>query len=83
MESLQWTEVTKQYAGLFFRAEGSGSLPFGQTQPAKQSWITEISYQLETKKQLKLNRSKQMTGLVFPIIVSSCCGLVVQFAVNP
>ena len=30
--SLQWTEVTQQYAGLFFRAEGNGSLPFGQIQ---------------------------------------------------
>ena len=40
--SLQWTEVTQQYAGLFFRAEGSGSLPFGQTQPSNQSWISNI-----------------------------------------
>ena len=40
--SLQWTEVTQQYAGLFFRAEGSGSLPFGQTQPSNQSWISDI-----------------------------------------
>ena len=40
--SLQWTEVTYQYAGLFFRAVGRGSLPFGQTQQADQSSITYI-----------------------------------------
>ena len=26
----QWDHITPQYAGLFFRAEGAGSLPFGQ-----------------------------------------------------
>ena len=40
--NMKWTEVTQQYAGLFFRAEGSGSLPFGQTQPSNQSWISDI-----------------------------------------
>ena len=30
--SLQCTEVTQQYAGLFFRAQGNVSLPFGQIQ---------------------------------------------------
>ena len=28
--SLQWTEVTQQYVGLFYGAEGSGSRRFGK-----------------------------------------------------
>ena len=42
--SLQWTEVTQQYAGLFFRAKGGESLPFGQTQTSNQSWISDINF---------------------------------------
>ena len=42
--SLQWTEVTQQYAGLFFRAEGSGSLPFGQTQQDNAPHLVDIKY---------------------------------------
>ena len=37
-----WTEVTEQYSGLFFRAEGSGSELFGEIQQANHSWISEI-----------------------------------------
>ena len=40
--SLQWTEETKQYSGLFFRAEGSDSEVFGQIQQANQSVISDI-----------------------------------------
>ena len=43
-----WTEVTNQYAGLFFRAEGAGSAPFGQSQAANQSDITNIWTQCVT-----------------------------------
>ncbi|CAG2179874.1 unnamed protein product, partial [Oppiella nova] len=32
-----WVDVTKEYSGLFFRAEGGESLPFGQIQPANYS----------------------------------------------
>ena len=42
--SLQWTEVTKQYAGYFLRAEGNGSLPFGQTQQDNAPHLLEIKY---------------------------------------
>ena len=38
--NMKWTEVTQSYAGLFFRAEGNESLPFGQTQQANQSIIS-------------------------------------------
>lgn len=38
----RFQEVTNNYAGLFFRAEGSGSAPFGQTQAANQSEIASI-----------------------------------------
>ena len=40
--SLNWTEVTKSYAGLFFRAEGGNSESFGQIQQANQSVISDI-----------------------------------------
>ena len=40
---LNWTEVTEQYAGLFFRAEGNTSEPFGQVQHANQSTISTFS----------------------------------------
>ena len=39
---MKWTEVTQKYSGLFFRAEGSGSDPFGQIQQANQSWISDV-----------------------------------------
>ena len=38
----KWSDITSQYAGLFFRAGGGGSLPFGQTQQANQTWISDI-----------------------------------------
>ena len=38
-----WSEVTQQYAGLFFRVEGGGSDSFGQIQQANQSWISNIN----------------------------------------
>ena len=32
---MSWTDVTEQYAGLFFRVEGNVSLPFGKVQDVK------------------------------------------------
>ena len=37
-----WSEVTQQYSGLFFRAEGGGSEPFGRTQSANYSKISTL-----------------------------------------
>src|SRR5882724_5094559 len=37
-----WTEVTKQYSGLFFRAEGGNALPFGEIQQQNYSTISDI-----------------------------------------
>ena len=36
----KWTEVTHQYAGQLFRAEGGGSAPFGKTQDQSYNRIT-------------------------------------------
>ena len=41
----KWSEITPQYSGLFFRAEGAGSEPFGKTQQANQSWISDVNLQ--------------------------------------
>ncbi|CAG2174544.1 unnamed protein product [Oppiella nova] len=41
-----WSDVTQLYSGLFFRAEGAGSLPFGQTQQANYSSIIATSVTL-------------------------------------
>ena len=38
-----WVDITKEYAGLFSRAEGNGSEPFGEIQQANQSIINQIS----------------------------------------
>ena len=38
----QWKDVTQQYSGLFFRAEGEGSQQFGTIQPSNQSWISNV-----------------------------------------
>ena len=35
-----WTDITDQYSGLFFRAEGKGSQPFGQIQQQNYSRIS-------------------------------------------
>ena len=40
----KWSEITSQYSGLFFRAEGGNSAPFGQTQQANQSSISNAYY---------------------------------------
>ena len=41
----QWKDVTQQYSGLFFRAEGEGSEKFGTIQSSNQSWISNsITY---------------------------------------
>ena len=39
-----WSEITSNYSGLFFRAEGGESEPFGQVQQANQSWISDIHF---------------------------------------
>ncbi len=39
---LNWADVTGQYAGHFFRAEGGGSAPFGQAQDDNAPRIAEI-----------------------------------------
>ena len=41
--NMKWSEVTHQYSGLFFRAEGGGSEPFGRTQSANYSTISTIA----------------------------------------
>ena len=38
----EWSEITSDYSGLFFRAEGGQSEPFGQIQQANQSRISEV-----------------------------------------
>ena len=43
--SLQWTEVTQQYAGLFFRAEGNGSGSFGQTQQDNAPHLRSVHFE--------------------------------------
>ena len=40
--NMEWKEVTSEYAGLFFRAEGGKSAAFGQIQEANQSWISSV-----------------------------------------
>lgn len=40
---MTWTEVTSQYAGLFFRAAGGGSAAFGSTQEEFSPRITQIT----------------------------------------
>lgn len=37
--SVGWKDVTSDYAGLFFRAEGGGSLPFGSLQESSSNKI--------------------------------------------
>ena len=41
---MKWSDITQQYSGLFFRAEGSGSEQFGKVQQSNQSIITNINY---------------------------------------
>ena len=39
--NMKWMEVTNQYSGLFFRAEGGGSLAFEKVQDAKMAMVFE------------------------------------------
>ena len=43
--SLRWTEVTQQYAGLFFRAEGGNSSLYGELQLASAPRLSRIVQQ--------------------------------------
>ncbi|KAG4069888.1 hypothetical protein HA402_009595 [Bradysia odoriphaga] len=40
--TVQWTQITSQYAGLFFRAEGGTSAQFGQTQTESSPRLTNV-----------------------------------------
>ncbi|XP_054154856.1 uncharacterized protein LOC128953396 [Oppia nitens] len=40
--SIKWYDITQQYAGLFFRAEGPDSAKFGEIQPANWSRLSTI-----------------------------------------
>ncbi|XP_037051404.1 uncharacterized protein LOC119085197 [Bradysia coprophila] len=40
--TVQWTQVTSQYAGLFFRAEGGSSAAFGQIQTEGSPRLTSV-----------------------------------------
>ncbi|XP_054154842.1 macrophage mannose receptor 1-like [Oppia nitens] len=40
---VKWQDVTSDYSGLFFRAEGSGSEPFGQIQAANWSRLAAVN----------------------------------------
>ena len=42
--NMKWSDVSPQYAGLFFRADGGGAEPFGQIQKSNQSWISEYQH---------------------------------------
>lgn len=39
-----WTQITSNYSGLFFRAEGGKSLPFGNTQNEDSPRFTSASF---------------------------------------
>ena len=39
---LEWTDITSQYAGLFFRAEGGGSAAFGYEQNENSPMIEKV-----------------------------------------
>ena len=60
----KWSEMTSQYSGLFFRAEGGESEPFGRIQQANQSWISNIHYKGYEYSSFKgLHNLDQMTSL--------------------
>ncbi|CAG2171898.1 unnamed protein product [Oppiella nova] len=40
--TMTWDDITKEYAGLFFRAEGGSSAPFGERQQDNAPVLTEI-----------------------------------------
>jgi hypothetical protein len=41
---VEWKDVTSDYAGLFFRAEGGNSFPFGQTQSSDSPRLSSVGY---------------------------------------
>ncbi len=42
--TVEWKDVTSDYAGLFFRAEGRGSATYGQIQEENSPRITDVNY---------------------------------------
>ena len=43
---LSWADVTEEYSGLFFRAEGTGSEPFGKIQQSNQTHISSYKWRV-------------------------------------
>lgn len=43
---MEWTEITAQYAGLFFRAAGEGSAEFGSVQEENIPKLTNVNGRL-------------------------------------
>jgi len=41
--NLKFIDITSNYTGLFFRAEGNGSLPFGQVQEENEPRLTSVN----------------------------------------
>ncbi|XP_037047875.1 uncharacterized protein LOC119082462 [Bradysia coprophila] len=46
--TVEWTDITEQYAGLFFRAEGAGSLAYGTIQAEQCPRLTMVQGRIVT-----------------------------------
>ena len=62
--NMKWSEVTQQYSGLFFRAEGGGAEKFGNIQQANQSWISNFEI-------LRYDYSQSSPGKFYPPIYNN------------
>ena len=68
---LEWVEITKEYAGLFFRVEGKGSGRFGKIQKANTTdivglWtecLTHVNYRGTDRDSYKIKQGKWSGGV--------------------
>ncbi|XP_054154766.1 uncharacterized protein LOC128953304 [Oppia nitens] len=60
---VNWQDVTRDYSGLFFRAEGSGSLPFGQIQAANWSRLSTVYTYRRSISITTIDQSHRLTEL--------------------
>jgi len=74
---LRWTEVTKEYAGYFFRAEGGGSAQFGTEQNGTSPRLTRIvqsfnKYELGGSNQVVVEPGKDTKRMFSGCVCDSC-----------
>lgn len=77
---MEWSEITTQYAGLFFRVEGGGSAPFGWLQEDTCPRLRTI--QRQNTNSVTETHSVLSPGIWGPLISTGATGIGTHWALQ-